>query len=50
MYYKVDIGLPPPQITKDDVKSRRKFLADRRNDPVLEKASRTLTCKIHSEI
>ncbi|XP_030754113.1 39S ribosomal protein L38, mitochondrial [Sitophilus oryzae] len=50
IHYKVDIGLPPPQINKSKLlQERLKILRSRKNDPELERASRKCQLKIDIE-
>lgn len=47
IHFKVDIGLPPPKICRSALmKERLKILKPLRNDPNLERLSRTKQCKL----
>lgn len=49
LHFKVDIGLPPPQISKSlERKERMKILKPLRSDPNLEKLSRNKQCELNN--
>lgn len=47
IHFKVDIGLPPPKISKSALmKERMKIMKTLRQDPHMEKLSRTKQCEL----